>query len=152
VEIHAGRDAVDPADDVGDMGSMAAVAVDEAGDVGVDVLPAAIDRVRVGRKAAERPHFTHEVEAADDVRVGADRIPVGRDLVRLVGGVLSIGGVVGLGRAGATERCVGVVDAAVEDGDAHAASVEAGILVDRRGTDVGNGVLEVVGVIDDRRN
>ena len=122
------------------------------GDIGVDVLAAATDRVGIRREAPEGPDLADEVEAADDVRVLADQLPVGRCLVRRVAGVRTVGGVVIVDRGEVAEGHMGVVDAAVEDGDRHAGAIEARVGMDRRGANVRDGLLEVVGVVDDRRD
>ena len=79
-------------------------------------------------------------------------VPIGRRLVRRVARVRAVGGVVVVDRGEVAERDVGVVDAAVEDGDRHAGAIEARIGVDGGRTDVRDGLLEVIRVVDDRRD
>jgi hypothetical protein len=64
--------------------------------------------------------------------VGADELPIGLGLVRRVGGVFAVRGVVVMDRGEVAEGGVGVVDAAVEDGDRDAITGDARLTLVKR--------------------
>ena len=132
IELHAGGDALDATDDVGDVGAVAL----EVDRIGIRVL----DAVVAG------PALADEVEAARDL---GRREQAVEGLVPSVVVALAVRRLVGGLGAGAAERDVGVVDAAVDDADADALAGHAGVL-DRLGADVRHGLVEGLLVVDDR--
>src|SRR5688572_18987284 len=110
MHLDARRDTGEAASDVGDVGAMPAVADDEARDVGVNVLSTAVDRIGVRIQGSERPVLADEVEAADDVRVVVDSVPVRLVLVVRVRRIRAVRVVVGGGGSRTPKGGVGVVD------------------------------------------
>jgi len=128
VQVDVRSDAAHAADDVRDVGAVAG-------------LGAVIEGVRVRHLDVVRPQGADEVVAAHHL---GGREGAGLDDGRVVGGVL--------GRVTrATKGGVGVVDAAVEDGDLDAVARHA-VRLDVGGTDVRHGLGEVELVGADRRD